>query len=649
MLASNRWKKVVIILLAVAAMALFAGGYVYYNYAFPGNPLNCFWMSMQNCVETLLFNPILPIQGIVADKEFIAFMGPAEQFVIGAYFLAMVLVPLADILIIFSIIESFLHLFVGIGAMKSRRILIVGYNDDVRKLLDRKNRNGKVYLWTERFLSTEEERELYAKRVSVKMQDYSLGDSPEEYPKQKKRFDQFIKRKNITDILLLHESEAKNCLYYMALASSEICKERTIHFYVMNESFESKNMLQDYFDYMRSQFVVGKKIPEGMDTHLDLHIFNNSQILAEQMFLKLPAYVGNSHSDKHVHLLIAGGDSLCMYIALHAMNQSVFSPDNRIVIDIVNDTVDGIRECLARRFDKTMVKTPEDNVFEIPSDKVDGELRIRLTECSIMGNSFTTVLNELQDENSGRFTYIALCSSNVYEILRIFKCIETGRLIPEEAGVPIAVRMTYSEEMEKYLSSYSWCRKLFFMGEDDEYVGLDQIVDLEEEKYIRAYNAAYEAVSRSRIYAVGSLHDERLRINKETLWNAQEYYSRQSNRALYFHKFVKEFMFGDYSEEMQKFWEQTVLDDKKDKDLIWSEYLVEEGEYPKLLEMAETEHRRWCYFFISEGWKYAEKKDPSLRIHNCLCTWEQLSSDPNTKGKLIYDLISSPLLMEEIS
>ncbi|MBQ2626700.1 MAG: hypothetical protein IJG17_02875, partial [Eubacterium sp.] len=112
MLASNRWKKVVIILLAVAAMALFAGGYVYYNYAFPGNPLNCFWMSMQNCVETLLFNPILPIQGIVADKEFIAFMGPAEQFVIGAYFLAMVLVPLADILIIFSIIESFLHLFV---------------------------------------------------------------------------------------------------------------------------------------------------------------------------------------------------------------------------------------------------------------------------------------------------------------------------------------------------------------------------------------------------------------------------------------------------------------------------------------------------------------------------------------------------------
>ena len=68
-----------------------------------------------------------------------------------------------------------------------------------------------------------------------------------------------------------------------------------------------------------------------------------------------------------------------------------------------------------------------------------------------------------------------------------------------------------------------------------------------------------------------------------------EYFKRQSNRALYHHKMVKEALFKNYEDEMQQFWAQTISDEEE-RDLIWSQFLIEEGAYPKLLRMAKTEH-----------------------------------------------------------
>lgn len=636
---SSKWKKIIILAVAIAATALIAGGYCYYSFEYAGSRLICIGMSLQNCMESLLFNPILPIHDVVSNVGFMESIGIAERGIMILYSLAMVLAPFVDILIIFSVLDSFMHLFVGIG-FKKRRILIVGYNDKVREILERRNKNGKVYLWTEKYLSAEEERDLYLKRVSVKMNNFSLGDSPEEYLNQKNKFNRFIKRKRITDILLLDDSDTKNNQYYMALSTCDFCRKETIHFYVLNKTFEARNMLQDCFDSKIDD--IGN--PKDTDTHMDLRIFNFDQIQAEELFSELPIYSfydkDEDCDDKPVHLLIVGGNSLCMYIALHAMNQAVFSPSNKIVIDIVNDSIDSIKKGLSERFNKELVEE-EGNEYKIISDKIDGSLKIRLSECRLMDSKLSSVLSELQDADSGRFTYVALCSRIVDENLHAFMCIGQEKIITGEKEVPVAIRMSYSNEMKEYLESYKWCSKLFFMGEDEEYIGLDQIVNLEEEKYIRAYHATYEAVGESRIFSSDSKTSRK--DEKDVRWNGLEYFKRQSNRALYHHKMVKEALFKNYEDEMQQFWAQTISDEEE-RDLIWSQFLIEEGAYPKLLRMAKTEHRRWSYFFASEGWGYSEEKLPKERLHDCLCNWERLKE--MRTNTLIYDLISSPLLME---
>lgn len=674
---SGKWKKIVFVLIAAAAAALLAGGCVYYAFAFPGNAWNCLWMSLQNCMESLLFNPILPIQDIAANEEFMNCIGRKEQVVMILYALAMVLAPFIDILIIFSVLDSFLHLFVGFGFGK-RRILIVGYNDDVRSLIERRSRNGKVWLWTENYLSAEEERELYFKRVAVKMNDFSLCDSPKEYQKRKTRFHKFIKSKKITDVLLLDSSDVKNIQYYMALSSLDVCEERTVHFYVLNRSFEMRNMLQDFFDQKLLCRLSGLKdengkIPKDVNTHMDLRIFNFDQIQAELMFSKLPV-LGNlksetaigeirSKTDKNVHVLITGSDRLCMHIALHAMNQAVLSSDNKIVIDIVHNNISDIRDRLGRHFNKDYVCHEDKNKFEIDSGKNDGSLVIRLSECDMTREALVPLLRNLQKDDGGKFTYLAFAAGDANENLNVFKIIDDEEILGKDCktSVPVAVRMTYSEEMEQYLGdpkSFVWCKEVYLMGANEEYISLDQIIHSEEEEYIRKYNFTYDVVSDAVLHFDKTREEAVLRAGNtakanadcnqlEEFWNQIVYYKRQSNRALYYHKAVKAVMFGDCEEEMRRFLEEG----KKDGE-TWSERLIaadKEGpRYPKLLEIAKTEHRRFVYFHASEGWGYHEGgKNPGKRLHNCLCPWKTLEEREKTERPniLIYDLISSPSLM----
>ena len=657
---SKIWKRIIIVLAAIAAAVLIAGGYCYYSFEYPGDPLVCMWMTLQNCMESLLFNPILTIQDIVSNNDFMTSAGSGVRMIMTMYSLAMVLAPFVDILIIFSVLDSFLHLFAGAG-FKERRILIVGYNDKVQRVIERKNENGKVFLWTENFLSADDERDLYLKKVSVKMNEFSLGDSQDEYQSRKNKYNRFIKRKRITDILLLNESDTKNIQYYMALSSCDICRQKTIHFYVLNKSFEARNMLQNYFDSKLEERVLELKAAtqkdeaqtatvqedaatkaKEQDTHMDMRIINYDQIQAEELFSRMPIYTGKEASDdKNVHLLIIGGDSLSMYTALSAMNQAVFSVDNKIVIDIIDDHVDDIRSRLRERFDKTLVDE-NGNAFSISSDKIDGFIKIRLFDYNLMDSNLPSAFSELQDEESGAFTYITLCSKNIDENLHVFRCIDSADLITSGRSVPVAMRMSFSEEMEAYMSSFKWCGKLFFMGENEEYIGIDQIVNLDEEKYIRAYNATYAAVANSRIFKEDSKLNEE--DKKEIKWNKLEYYQRQANRALYHHKKTKELFFTGYEDEMRRFWQETAPVSEAEKDRALSDRLIIKDEYPKLVEMAKTEHRRWAYFYASEGWGYSAEKEPEKRLHDCLCNWERL--EELKPSVLIYDLISTPLLMK---
>ncbi|MCR5322687.1 MAG: hypothetical protein K6E85_05410 [Lachnospiraceae bacterium] len=664
-------KKIIVILVIASSIFLIWGGCIYYGYTFKDSGLDLlwakvFWMSVQNCMETLLFNPVLPLQDVFADLAFIEAQSSANLFVMNLYTAAMVLAPLVDVLVVFSVLDSFLHFFFGVSFRK-RRVLIVGYNEGVRKLITKDNKNNKIYLWTENLLKDEEERELFFKRVTVEMHDFSLGDSAdeEEYTDRKKRFNKFITKKKITDVLLMDSSDVKNIQYYMALSSCDICKERTVHFFVLNETLEARRILENYFDNKLAIAQNEAKLRENAsdpqksagNTFMDLRVFNLERIQAEMLFAELPiykgcilphdmdqagkasdgdSYDGNASADLNVHILLLGANKLSMQILLHAMNQAVLSPTNRIIIDIVDKDLSDFRLQMNKHFNNEFV-TDNDDIYEISGDNSDGEFKIRLLQNDIRNDGAGEWLKGLQDEY-GQFTYIALCSEDVNECLYDLQIFENCDIIRGDGRtVPLAIRMTYSRDMADYLKSVlKWCTDICFMGDNGEYLGIDRIVNTEQEKFIRAYNASYESITNELIYKTDNNADV------DVLWNNIRYYKRESNRALYHHKNVKEHIFGNDESLMNKFWGQTLADDAPDRPGIWSEYLLQDG-YEKLLDMAKTEHRRFVYFYASEGWGYSSKKVLNKRLHDCLCNWDKLvKTKPNV---LIYDLVSSPLLM----
>ena len=82
---SKIWKRIIIVLAAIAAAVLIAGGYCYYSFEYPGDPLVCMWMTLQNCMESLLFNPILTIQDIVSNNDFMTSCAHDNDYVLIGY------------------------------------------------------------------------------------------------------------------------------------------------------------------------------------------------------------------------------------------------------------------------------------------------------------------------------------------------------------------------------------------------------------------------------------------------------------------------------------------------------------------------------------------------------------------------------------
>ena len=74
----------------------------------------------------------------------------------------------------------------------------------------------------------------------------------------------------------------------------------------------------------------------------------------------------------------------------------------------------------------------------------------------------------------------------------------------------------------------------------------------------------------------------------------------------------------------------------------------DKAKYPLIHELSKLEHRRWCYYMASRGWKRTDdpkaEKNPDLKENPCLCTWTELVEyKPAT---CMYDMM--PLISQYI-
>ena len=641
----KRRQRLFLVLLFISSGFLLAGGCIFYARTVSGiGWLKCIGMSLQNVAETLLFNPILTIEDILAEPGFMESLSFGESVLMFCYRFTAVLVPIGEIIVVFHVINGFLHVFTGLISIDDS-VLLIGYNDLVSEILDNPTAR-KLYLWSNTTLSEDTIEELRRKGISVDLSGFHLGGREENQKEQNRLADDFLRKKKISSILIMTDSDTRNIMLYMALSDLPVCQDKTIHFYVLNNRFETRQALQDYFDQK-----VEKKKGEAKeeDSHLDLRIFSIPQINAERTFRELPLYKGaeKEADGSAVHLLIIGGGRFGEYVLLHAMNQGVLTSENRLIIDVIDKDIRYLQDRLNTRFNPAYV-TRTSTGYSVKPDRADGIFEARLHQADIYEEKFQKTVKELMTEH----TYIAFClpdaETNFDAFLKLNSCIgETAR------DLPISLRIPYSEQMKKFIiDTFPLAGSVSLIGDHNRYVSVDDILNLNEEKAIRAYHDNYDRISHP-----SPKRDQEVIERK---WNNLMYYQRQSNRALYFHKDVKDVYFHmDDKEEYQRFTKKKEERDKnpggKEVPEILSECLLStimtNGEitpaFPSLLEQAKTEHRRFCYFYASEGWSFGPEKKVKNRNHNCLCTWETLCNGEGTKKNLSYDLISSPLFMNE--
>ena len=141
-------------------------------------------------------------------------------------------------------------------------------------------------------------------------------------------------------------------------------------------------------------------------------------------------------------------------------------------------------------------------------------------------------------------------------------------------------------------------------------------------------------------------------------------FKRNSNLAIAQHAGVREKLPNKLSTKaLEKYFGEkgSLL---RDKGNVWTfegdeaefvDKLNTQKEYAQILEYAKMEHRRWCYFMASCGWRYLKSmnwtKDSAIKGNACLCTWKELSTKVEPAGDsdpkyyaCKYDLM--PLLME---
>ena len=151
-------------------------------------------------------------------------------------------------------------------------------------------------------------------------------------------------------------------------------------------------------------------------------------------------------------------------------------------------------------------------------------------------------------------------------------------------------------------------------------------------------------------------------------WKSMQLFKRHSNLAVAQHESVRNLLLNKYPGDTEETQEEKKLDAQleecfgkngtllQDKGTIWLyeneekllDALQHDSRYQTLLDYAKTEHRRWCYFMASCGWKSIDSdeydKRSSLKASSCMCTWEKLAGGkPSKYATCKYDLM--PLLM----
>jgi len=599
-------------------------------------------LVLQNSINAFGFKASITIKDIVAfiNKD----PGPYKIAIGYAYCIAVFTAPYCTVSFVYKFLERVLRLFIGFRrGKKCEHILIFGYNNDVKAMLKNHSSHGKktcIHIITADALSHEEVYRLNKSGCMVHNADLLKAEEDD-----------------------IEEIMSKTCVKY---ASSIILFEESS---IRNFSLLQLFRLNEDNSSGRIQLKSGTKIScrcddegisrliagyynktAGKEAFYDLELIDLAEMQIHKMYSDVPLYTVYSGTetplkDQTVHLFVAGLGRLGQQAVLQAMNLGVVHEQNRIIIDVYDSDIDNKLQVFSKQFSEGAFSFGK-NSITLRSDTADGELTVNFFKANAKHRDF---YNTVRSRNSELpYTYGVITLENVD--LAVSCAIQVSEIFSSTlSGVPVLMRMDSDRRIAGYISSNNDdLRDIKLIDDRCVIITLDMILDRSIDRRAKEYNHLYNNIAI--ITGDESVNTDNSDADPEKEWNSIRLFRRSSSKAAAYHDEVKDMLIPALAKE-----NGVKLEDQLEKLLgangtlmkftgnAWRMNGTEQQVLDKLknepfaYELASLEHRRWCCYMASIGWRCGERND-RLRCNPCLVTQEKLMEIMPEMCK--YDLMS---------
>ncbi len=600
-------------------------------------------LVLQNSINAFGFKATVTIKDVVSYMN-------SEPTILNKsvgylYCIAVFTAPYCTISFMYKFLERILRLIINFRRGKNcEHILIFGYNSDVKSML----RNNKsidlkkncVHIITAGNIAADEFYRLNKNGYILHMIDV-LKANESELPDLLEK----IYAEKAKNVILFEDSSIRNFSLLQLFRLNEADDPSRIKLpggakiSCRCEEDGISRLIAEYYDKT-----------SGTEAFFDLELIGLPEMQIHKMYSEIPLHTVYKNSDTplhdwNVHLLVVGLGTLGMEAVLQAMNLGVVHECNRIVIDVADPEIESKKHIFMNQFSEETFDF-SDSKLTLKSSAADGHMEINFYSMNAKYNDFYNHIH--QNTKTDPYTYAVITLEDVDLSVNCVMQIEEI-FCEHSAHIPILMRMDSDRRLAGYISDASGLLADVSLIDDRSCViTLDMIINREIDKRAKEYNHFYNNISIISADDTGTADNSDADAEKE--WNKIRLFRRLSSKAAAYHDEVKNDIIPRLAAE-----NGVELKNKLEQLLGPSGLIMQytgkawrmNGTEQELLEqikndrfaytLASLEHRRWCCYMASIGWRCGERSD-RFRRNPCIVTQEELMKKLPDMCK--YDLMS---------
>lgn len=599
-------------------------------------------LVLQNSINAFGFKASVTIKDTVAFME----DNPtALNKSIGyAYCIAVFTAPYCTLSFVYKILQRLLRFIIFFRRDKNcRHIVIFGYNSDVKAMLNNNKADPKkncVHIVTTELIDNEETYRLNKAGYIVHYADILKAAESELHA-------------------LLVKTRIEIASNIVLFESSSIRNFSLLQLFRLNEA-DSADRIKlaegAKISCRCEEEGIGRLIAEyynsaaGTDAYYDLELVGIPEMQIHKMYSEHPLHTVYKDTDTPlkdwtVHLLVAGFGQLGQQAVLQAMNLGVVSERNRIIIDVFDSNIKMKKAIFLNQFSRDTFDMTDSRVM-LRSETADGLLEINFYELNISHRSFYDTIRSQLDKEP--YTYAVIALENID--LSVNCAIQLEELFYERnLDPPILMRMDTDRRLAGYISADK--RSLGGVSLIDDrsiVITLEMIINREIDRIAKNYNHFYNNIKLITADETGTV--DNAAEDPEIEWNRLRLFRRSSSKAAAYHDEVKNDIIPKLAAEngvrLEQKLEELIGTDgtlMRYTGSAWQMHGTEEEVLKKIRKdsfaygLASLEHRRWCCYMASIGWRPGERSD-QFRRNPCLVPQQKLMQDQPEMCK--YDLMS---------